>query len=106
MTICFFNNVYLCYLPAHTSHSLQPLNNGVFNACKTAYRKELAKLANLTDSAPVDKINFIRCYAKARKEGITKRNIQSGFRVTGNWPINRYKALNHPEIQQDKEATP
>jgi len=57
----------------------------------------------LTDSTPVDKINFIRAYAKAHKVGITKKNILSDWRVTGNWPISRAKALWHPEIQNDKK---
>lgn len=102
MATCFLNNVYCCYLPAHCSHGLQPLDNGIFNASKAAYRKELEKLAVLTDSTPVDKINFIRAYAKAREIGMTKKNILSGWRVTGNWPISRSKALRHPEIQADK----
>ncbi|EXL90177.1 hypothetical protein FOIG_16558 [Fusarium odoratissimum NRRL 54006] len=107
MATCFLNNVYCCYLPAHCSHGLQPLDNGVFNVSKAAYRKELQKLASLTDSAPVDKVNFIKAYAKAREVGMTKKNILSGWRVTGNWPISRRKALIHPEIQPDKkEATP
>jgi hypothetical protein len=101
MALCFISNVYLCYLPAHCSHGLQPLDNGVFNASKATYRKELGKLAYLTDSTPVDKINFIRAYTKARKVRMTKKNILSGWRVTGNWPISRAKALRHPEIQND-----
>ncbi|OBS16281.1 hypothetical protein FPOA_27642 [Fusarium poae] len=105
MATCFLNNVYCCYLPAHCSHGLQPLDNGVFNASKAAYRKELQKLASLTDSAPVDKVNFIKAYAKAREVGMTKKNILSGWRVTGNWPISRRKALMHPEIQPDKKET-
>ena len=71
------NNVYCCYLPAHCSHGLQPLDNGPFNALKTAYQKELEKLAFLTDSTPVDKVNFIRAYAKAREVGMTSKNILS-----------------------------
>ena len=55
----------------------------------------------MSDSRPVDKVNFIRAYAKAREEGFTERNIRSGWRVTGNWPISRQKALSHPEIQSD-----
>ncbi|OBS16091.1 hypothetical protein FPOA_27761 [Fusarium poae] len=105
MATCFLNNVYCCYLPAHCSHGLQPLDNGIFNASKAAYRKELEKLLSLTDSAPVDKVNFIRAYAKARTVGMTKKNILSGWRVTGNWPISRRKALAHPEIQPDKKET-
>ncbi|KAH7471297.1 hypothetical protein FOMA001_g13318 [Fusarium oxysporum f. sp. matthiolae] len=103
MATCFLNNVYCCYLPAHCSHGLQPLDNGIFNVIKGAYRKELQKLASLTDSAPVDKVNFIRAYAKARETGMRKDIILSGWRFTGNWPINRYKALAHPEIPSDKE---
>ncbi|EXA29442.1 hypothetical protein FOVG_19081 [Fusarium oxysporum f. sp. pisi HDV247] len=102
MATGFLNNVYCCYLPAHCSHGLQPLDNGVFNASKAAYRRELEKFASLTDSAPMDKVNFIRAYAKARRVGMTKKNILSGWRVTGNWPISRAKALRHSEIQEDK----
>ncbi|RYC77404.1 hypothetical protein BFJ63_vAg19722, partial [Fusarium oxysporum f. sp. narcissi] len=87
------------------SHGLQPLDNGPFNASKAAYRKELQKLTSLTDSAPVDKVNFIRAYAKAREVGMTKKNILSGWRVTGNWPVSRRKALIHPDIQPDKKET-
>ncbi|RYC77805.1 hypothetical protein BFJ63_vAg19321 [Fusarium oxysporum f. sp. narcissi] len=105
MATCFLNNVYCCYLPAHCSHGLQPLDNGVFNVSKAAYRKELQKLTSLTDSAPVDKVNFIKAYAKAREVGMTKKNILSGWRVTGNWPISRRKALMYPEIQSDKKET-
>ena len=39
--------------------------------------------------------------------GMTQKNILSGWRVTGNWPISRVKALRHPEIQQDRvKASP
>jgi hypothetical protein len=102
MATCFLNNVYCCYLPAHCSHGLHPLDNGVFNDSKAAYRQELEKFASLTNSTPIVKVNFIRAYAKARRVGMTKKNILSGWRVTGNWTISRAKALRHPEIQQDR----
>jgi hypothetical protein len=53
----------------------------------------------------VDKVNFIKAYARARAVGMTKENILSGWRVMGNWPISRRKALMHPEIQPDKKET-
>ena len=58
MATCFLNNVYCCYLPAHTSHGLQPADDGVFNAVKLAYYKELGTLASLTDFSLVDKVNL------------------------------------------------
>lgn len=103
MTICFRNNVFCCYLPAHCSHGLQPLDNGVFNAVKKYYRGLLGSWQSLTDSAPVDKINFIKALAEARTKGMTSQTIKSAWKTTGNYPISRRKALSHPEIQEDKE---
>ncbi|KAH7464223.1 hypothetical protein FOMA001_g17814 [Fusarium oxysporum f. sp. matthiolae] len=64
----------LITLDGHGSHAT-PLDNGVFNALEAAYRRELERFASLTDSAPMDKVNFIRAYAKARRVGMTKMNI-------------------------------
>jgi hypothetical protein len=78
MATCLLNNVYCCYLPAHCSHDLRPLDNGVFNVSEAAYRKEIQKLASQTDSAPVDKVNFIKACAKAREERMAEKSILSG----------------------------
>jgi hypothetical protein len=102
MATCFLNNVYYYYLPTYYSYSLQLLDNRIFNTLKVVYRKKLEKLVFLTDSIPVGKVNFIRAYTKARIIGMTSKNIRSGWRVTGNWPVSRAKALRHPEIQVDE----
>ncbi|KAM4063418.1 DDE superfamily endonuclease [Hirsutella rhossiliensis] len=49
----------LIILDGHGSHAT-PLDNGVFNASKAAYRKELQKLTCLTDSAPVHKLEALK----------------------------------------------
>src|SRR5208337_1771768 len=105
MTTCFLN-IYCCFLPAHTSHILQPLDLTVFSSVKAAYRRMLAELASMSDSAPINKINFIRCYTAARKEGITPRNIRSGFKGTGIWPINRQIPKNNPHMKHPRPQTP
>ena len=87
MVTYFMNNVYCYYFSFHYSHNLQPLDNGIFNVSKYAYCKELEKLASLNDSASIDKVNFIRAYAKARQIGITAKNIKATFKFTGNWLI-------------------
>lgn len=102
MEECFFGNVYLCFLPAHTSHGLQPADNGHFNVLKAAYRKEIDKLDSITDSAPIGKINFLRCLAKARK-AVSEKTIKAAWRHTSNWPVSRQKALNHPDCKPDRE---
>jgi hypothetical protein len=98
MFTCFSNNIYLLFLPAHTSHILQPLDLGIFSPLKRAYRRFLAELDSLTDSAPIGKLNFLRCLSKARKQAITRRNILSGWRATGIWPIQRNKPLHSSRI--------
>lgn len=77
MTICFENNVFCCYLPAHCSHGLQPLDNGVFNAVKAYYRGLLGTWQALTDSQPVDKINFIKALQQAREKGFIEKTIKN-----------------------------
>lgn len=101
--MCFENNVFCCYLPAHCSHGLQPLDNGVFNAVKTYYRGLLSTWQSLTDSQPVDKINFIKALQEARQKGFTEKNIRNAWKTTGNWPISRRKAMIHPECNMDKD---
>jgi hypothetical protein len=89
MAFCFLNIIYCCYFPAHCSHGMQPLDNGSFNAVKAAYRKELKQFNFDTDAPPVDKINSVKAYSKAREAGLTEKNILSAFRTTGNWFISR-----------------
>ncbi|CAI6101447.1 unnamed protein product [Clonostachys chloroleuca] len=90
---CFQNNIFLLFLPAHTSHVLQPLDLGVFSALKAAYRRHLERLDEMLDLTTIGKANFLECYAKARKEALTAKNIKSGFRATGIYPLNRRKVL-------------
>ena len=90
---CLEHDIYLLFLPAHTSHVLQPLDLTVFSALKRAYRKELQKLSSLVDSTPIGKRNFLVCYQKARQESITPSNIKSGWRTTGLWPVSIAKPL-------------
>src|SRR6516162_5295511 len=102
MDFCFQYNIYLCFLPAHTSHGLQPADSGYFAVMKRAFRKELDKLNSLNDAAPIDKLKFVRCMYKARK-AVSRETVQKCWSHTGQWPINREKALNHPEIQPDEQ---
>src|SRR5437773_8833756 len=99
---CFRHNIFLVYLPPHSSHVLQPLDVGVFSALKRAYRRYLADLAMLTDSSPIGKLNFLRCYVKARTDGISENNIKAGFRGTGIWPRNKVKALSSRQVVAPK----
>lgn len=85
--LCYSHQVHLLFLPAHSSHVLQPLDLSCFAPVKSIYRKEIADLATLDDAAPVKKNRFIKAYFKARIEGLTERTIRSGWRAAGISPF-------------------
>jgi DDE superfamily endonuclease. len=93
MTTCYLNNVYLLFLPAHTSHVLQPLDLGCFSSLKTEYRRQVGNFTALTDETRVGKARFLEFYAQARRIGLSKANIQSGWKATGLYPRNIDKPL-------------
>jgi 4-hydroxybenzoate polyprenyltransferase len=104
MYSCFQNNVYLLFLPPHTSHVLQPLDLSVFSSLKSHYRKEVGFLNLLTDSSPIGKQNFLSCYAKARKEALSAKIIKNGWKATGLWPKSIAKPLLSPLLLENSNA--
>ncbi|KAH7462731.1 hypothetical protein FOMA001_g18485 [Fusarium oxysporum f. sp. matthiolae] len=80
---CCNNNIFVLFLPAHSSYVLQPLDVAVFGPLKRAYRKFLSDLASIADSSHIGKITFLYTYDKARKEDITKLNALAGWKATG-----------------------
>ncbi|KAI4750748.1 hypothetical protein E4T52_16693 [Aureobasidium sp. EXF-3400] len=69
---CKQNKIHLLFLPAHTSHVLQPLDLGVFAPLKSRYRAQIAALASLDDASPVKKQRFLE-----------KRRLHLGYYVQG-----------------------
>ena len=93
MYLCLKNNIHLLFLPPHTSHVLQPLDQSVFGPLKAAYKKELGLLSEWDASTVTGKRNFILCYSNARKAALTSKNIVSGWKWTGLWPVSMAKPL-------------
>src|SRR6266566_7872926 len=90
---CFNSNIYLLFLPPHASHIFQPLDLSVFNPIKAHYRTAIGNLIYQSDDCPMDKRSFLECYSKARQRGLNEKNILTGWKATGLWPINRIKPL-------------
>ena len=95
---CFNCHIQLLYLPAHTSHILQPLDLAIFGPLKSAYRKHAGRLYMQTDTSGFGKSGFLLCFAKARNEGITSQNIKAGWRAAGLWPLNPRKPLRNGQL--------
>ena len=69
------HKIVCLYLPAHSTHLLQPLDVGVFGPLKQNYKMLLAEKTRFTTYS-IDKADFISLIQKARHQGITSRNIQ------------------------------
>lgn len=100
---CFSHRIYIIFLPAHTSHVLQPLDVAVFHPLKEAFRKHLHHLGQFDTSTVMAKKRFLYCYHRARMEALTEQNIRSGWRGAGLWPVSRRKALQNKAILENHQ---
>jgi hypothetical protein len=102
---CKMNNIHLLFLPAHSSHVLQPLDLSCFSPIKARYRQQIADLASLDDSAKIKKHRFIEYYHRAREESLTERVIRGGWKASGIAPFNPEKAYASSQVK-GKPITP
>ena len=100
MWICRLNQVDILYLPAHSSHVLQPLDLGTFSPLKSRYCKDIADLAHLDDAAPVKKRRFVEAYQKAYAEIFTTRTLRAGWSAASLFPWNPNKTLNSLQLHK------
>ena len=105
---CFNHHIQLLYLPAHTSHILQPLDLAIFGPLKIAYRKWARQLYIQTDTSCHGKSRFLIYLKKARNEAITSQNIKAGWRAAGLWPLNSRKPLCSSQLlpQRSSQRSP
>lgn len=95
MLACLEAKIWLDFLPAHTSHVLQPLDLGSFSVLKTIYRKTLREACASSLTMAPGKPEFLQAWNLARKVAFTPANYASGWRATGIFPRDRNKALNN-----------
>ena len=72
MWTCYQHRIHCLYLPAHSSHVLQPLDLAPFSVVKSKYRDQRRALSALNDAAPAKKERFILSYYQARMRGLSK----------------------------------
>ena len=82
------NNVILFILPAHTSHILQPLDVGCYGPFQRIYHILSHKLMRQTYAA-ITKDNICQIACKAYTKSLSSENLQSAFRRTGIFPLDR-----------------
>ena len=100
MRICFENSIYLFYLIPHSSHVLQPLDLSCFSVVKSRYRRDVADLASLSDSAPIKKNHFLEIYDGARTEGLKRPIIRAGWKGSGISPWDPRKVIRSSKVKE------
>ncbi len=81
------NKIICLCLPQHSTHLLQPLDVSVFVPLKQNYNKLLSEKTYFS-TYNIDNTNFISLIQKARRQGISSRNIQLAGRATRLIPYN------------------
>ena len=81
------NKIIIICLPSHTTHALQPCDVGAFGPLAQSW-KRVVTLASQSLIA-IKKDNLLFHYHTARIEALKPTTIQSAFRKTGIWPVNR-----------------
>ena len=92
---CISQKIILLYLPAHTTHILQPLDIGIFAPLATVYKNHVQRITRLGASYSIDKVDFLELYQLARTEAITPINIQKAWVVIGLSPFKPEIVLQH-----------
>lgn len=103
---CKMKMVLLLFLPAHSSHVLQPLDLGTFASLKAHYRHELLEISYLDDAAPIKKQRFIQAYQRIRERAMSPTILKSGWKATGLVPYDRSKGMNSNQLRIQSNKCP
>ena len=88
--------VILFTLPPHTTHLSQPLDRSCFGPLKASWRQVCQTYCYKNPGKVVGIYEFSRLFAEAWYDSMTLKNIISGFKVTGVFPVDRF-AIKLPE---------
>lgn len=104
---CEENNVTFALLPANSTHVCQPLDVAYFGPLKKCWRRILTDW-KLKRRGPFQKSDFPTLLNRTLNEikVTSEKNIISGFRATGIWPLNADQVLKRIPRQQDENNDP
>jgi hypothetical protein len=90
LTYAIRKRILIMVFPSHSTHTLQPLDVGMFGPLSRAYSSELARFQQQSQGLlQVKKADFYGFFKTAYASAFTKKNIRSAFKATGIWPKDR-----------------
>jgi hypothetical protein len=85
--------VIIFCLPPHSTHILQPLDNGVFGSLKKQWGEACHQYCSKNPGKVVNRYNFSQIFQSAWVRAMSMQNILSSFRTTGVYPTSRDAVL-------------
>jgi hypothetical protein len=96
--ICAENDIIPIYMPAHSSHLLQPLDIGCFGVLKRAYSKVVEAQARL-NRVRLDKTDFLEAYRTARTDAFKPETILNSFTGAGIIPFDPQHVISKLDVR-------
>ncbi|KAF4287008.1 hypothetical protein CNMCM8689_001357 [Aspergillus fumigatus] len=85
---CDDNKILLMTYPPYSTHSLQPLDVGIFSPLATAYSKQLEEFLHKSMGlSHITKRDFFRLFWPAWEQALSSRNILSSWKTVGISPL-------------------
>ncbi|KAI9034731.1 uncharacterized protein KD926_006352 [Aspergillus affinis] len=86
---CEANKILLMTYPPHSTHSLQPLDVGIFSPLSIAYSNELERFLHTSlGLCHITKRDFFRLFWPSWESALSTENIASSWKSVGVWPLN------------------
>ncbi|KAI9037196.1 uncharacterized protein KD926_000769 [Aspergillus affinis] len=86
---CKANKILLMTYPPHSTHSLQPLDVGIFGPLSTAYSERLERFLHESQGlCHITKRDFFRLFWPSWESALSAENIASSWKSVGVWPLN------------------
>jgi hypothetical protein len=91
---CDSNRILLAIFPAHSTHTLQPLDVAIFSPLSTAYTEQLDDFIRASQGfTRLTKRDFFRLFWASWDTTFTSKNIYAAFESTGLYPFNPERVI-------------
>ena len=104
---CDQRKILLMVFPPHSTHTLQPLDVGLFSPLQTYYSKELDRFNfQVQGLVPIKTGDFFSLFWKSWQFAFTEENVRSAFQSTGISPLNGKVVVDRFTKEPPEPVTP